>query len=182
LLLEAGPAYAATDYPDVIADANHVGGDDAHDWGYHTHDHDTVGHDVSAIRGRVLGGGSAVNAAVAMRARPSDFDRWKAHGVKGWSFEDVLPVYRELENTSSGQDLWHGRSGPFPIRQTSMAENTPSVRAFVRAAEAVGLPRVDDFNGGEQNGVAPYPLNVVGGRRINTGMAYLPTTYAVAAT
>src|SRR5690242_19018452 len=50
LLVEAGPAYDAAEYPDVIADANHVGGDDTHDWGYHTQDRPTLGHDVRAIR------------------------------------------------------------------------------------------------------------------------------------
>ena len=55
LLLEAGPVYSPADYPDTIANANHVGGDDAHDWGYHTHDHLGLGHDVTALRGKVLG-------------------------------------------------------------------------------------------------------------------------------
>lgn len=173
LLLEAGPAYAPAEYPDVIANANRVGGDKAHDWGYHTQDHAGLGHDVPAIRGKVLGGSSGVNAAVAMRARPSDFARWTARGIDGWSFADVLPVYKAMENTPTGDDAWHGRSGPFPIRQRTMAENTPSMQAFTLAAEAVGLARISDFNGAEQNGVSPYPLNVVDGRRINTGMAYL---------
>jgi choline dehydrogenase len=173
LLLEAGPAYSPTDYPDAIANANRVGGDEAHDWGFKTQDRVGLGHEVRAIRGKVLGGSSAVNAAVAMRARPADFERWTARGLDGWSFQDVLPIYKELENTPTGGDDWHGRRGPFPIRQTSMAENTPSVQAFVLAAEAVGLPRVEDFNGAEQLGVSPYPLNVVRGRRMNTGMVYL---------
>lgn len=173
LLLEAGPAYHPSEYPDVIANANRVGGDAAHDWGYHTQDHLGLGHDVTALRGKVLGGGSAVNAAVAMRARPSDFARWTARGVKGWTFEDVLPVFKSMENTPTRDDAWHGRSGPFPIRQRTMEENTPSMRAFVLASEACGLARVSDFNGAEQNGVSPYPLNVVDGRRINTGIAYL---------
>ncbi|TFW19584.1 GMC family oxidoreductase [Duganella callida] len=173
LLLEAGPAYAPAAYPDVIANANRVGGDRAHDWGYHTQDHAGLGHDVNAIRGKVLGGSSGVNAAVAMRARPSDFARWSARGIEGWRWEDVLPVYKALENTPSGDDAWHGRSGPLPIRQRSMEEITPSMRAFVRGAQAAGVARVSDFNGAEQHGVAPYPLNVVDGRRINTGMAYL---------
>ncbi|WP_395673438.1 GMC family oxidoreductase [Inquilinus sp.] len=173
LLLEAGPAYAPAEYPDVIANANRVGGDKAHDWGYHTQDHAGLGHDVPAIRGKVLGGSSGVNAAVAMRARPSDFARWTARGIEGWSFADVLPVFKAMENTPTGDDAWHGRSGPFPIRQRTMAENTPSMQAFTLAAEAVGLARISDFNGAEQNGVSPYPLNVVDGRRINTGMAYL---------
>ncbi|MBX5153962.1 dehydrogenase [Rhizobium lentis] len=173
LLIEAGPAYAAADFPDVIANANRVGGDAEHDWGYRTQDHFGLGHDVRALRGKVLGGGSAVNAAVAMRARRSDFARWTARGVKGWTFEDVLPVFKSLENTPTGDDAWHGRSGPFPIRQRTMGENTPSMQAFVLAAEAAGLARISDFNGAEQNGVSPFPLNVVDGRRINTGMAYL---------
>jgi choline dehydrogenase len=173
LLLEAGEAYAPSAYPDVIADANRVGGDQAHGWGYHTQDGATLGHDVNAIRGKVLGGSSGVNAAVAMRARPSDFARWTAMGVEGWTWEDVFPVFKDLENTPTGDDAYHGRTGPFPIRQRSMEEITPSMRAFVQAAQAVGLSRVQDFNGAEQNGVSPYPLNVVDERRINTGMAYL---------
>lgn len=173
LLLEAGHAYAPSEYPDVLANANRVGGDPAHDWGYHTSDHAGLGHDVNALRGKVLGGSSAVNAAVAMRARAADFDNWTRKGIKGWSFDDVLPVYKALENTPSGDDAWHGRSGPFPIRQRSMEENTPSMQAFTLASEAAGLRRISDFNGAEQNGVSPYPLNVVDGQRINTGMAYL---------
>lgn len=173
LLLEAGTAYAPDQYPDVIANANRVGGDPQHDWGYHTQDHTGLGHDVNAIRGKVLGGSSGVNAAVAMRARASDFARWSARGIDGWSFDDVLPIFKALENTPTGDDAWHGRSGPFPIRQRTMEENTPSMQAFVHASEAVGLKRLSDFNGAEQNGVSPYPLNVVDGQRINTGMAYL---------
>lgn len=173
LLLEAGAAYAPADYPDVIANADRVGGDQAHNWGYHTQDHLGLGHDVNAIRGKVLGGSSGVNAAVAMRARPSDFKRWAARGIEGWSFEEVLPFFKAMENTPTGDDAWHGRTGPFPIRQRTMEENTPSMRAFVQAAETVGLARVSDFNGAQQNGVSPYLLNVVDGRRINTGIAYL---------
>jgi len=173
LLLEGGKAHTPANYPDVIANANRVGGDKDHDWGYHTQDHLGLGHDVTALRGKGLGGSSGINAAVAMRARPSDFARWAKHGVEGWSFDDVLPIFKAMENTPDGDDAWHGRSGPFPIRQRTMEENTPSMRAFVQAAEACGLARVTDFNGAEQHGVSPYPLNVVVGRRINTGMAYI---------
>jgi choline dehydrogenase len=173
LLLEAGPVYAPDQYPEILANANHVGGDKPHDWGYHTQDHVSLGHDVNAIRGKVLGGCSCVNAAVAMRARPSDFARWTARGLEGWTWEDVFPIFKAMENTPSGDDAWHGRTGPFPIRQRTMEENTPSMRAFVQAAEAAGVPRVHDFNGADQHGVSPYTLNVVDGVRVNTGIAYL---------
>jgi len=132
-----------------------------------------LGHDVTVPRGRVIGGSSAVNAAVAMRARPADFARWAKRGIEGWSWEEVLAAYKALENTPTGDDAWHGRSGPLSIRQRTAEENTPSMRAFVEASKAVGLPYVPDFNGATQYGVGPYPLNVVDGVRINTGMAYL---------
>ena len=173
VLLEAGPAYRRHEYPDVLANANRVRGDRTHDWGYKTQDHLGLGHDVGAPRGRVLGGSSAINAAVAMRARPADFARWTASGIDGWTFQDVLPVFKAMENTPTGSDAWHGRNGLLPVRQTTMEQNSPSTQAFVLAAQAVGLARIDDFNGAEQHGVSPYPLNAVDGTRVNTGMAYL---------
>jgi choline dehydrogenase len=124
-------------------------------------------------RGRVIGGSSAVNASVAMRARSADFARWAKRGIEGWSWEEALAAYKALENTPTGDDFWHGRSGPLPIRQRTAEENTPSMRAFVAASEAIGLTHVADFNGATQQGVGPYPLNVVDGVRINTGIAYL---------
>src|SRR6202795_4884053 len=173
LLLEAGPDFAPDDYPPVLKDATIVAGSPAFDWHYHTDDAASLGHDIPVPRGRVVGGSSAVNAAVAIRARPADFARWTKRGIDGWSWDEVLAAYKAMENTPSGDDAWHGRTGPFPIRQRTAEENTPSMRAFVEASEAVGLAHVSDFNGAAQNGVGPYPLNVVDGVRINTGVAYL---------
>jgi choline dehydrogenase len=172
LLLEAGQNFAPDSYPSILADANVVA-TPTFDWRYHTEDAASLGHNIPVPRGRVIGGSSAVNAAVAMRARPADFDRWAKRGIDGWSWNEVLAAYKAMENTPSGDDDWHGRSGPFPIRQRKARENTPSMRAFVEASQAVGLPHVSDFNGATQHGVGPYPLNVVVGVRVNTGMAYL---------
>ncbi len=99
--------------------------------------------------------------------------RWAQRGIKGWSWGEVLAAYKALENTPTGDDAWHGRSGPLPIRQRTAEENTPSMRAFVEASEALGLIYISDFNGASQHGVGPYPLHVVDGVRVNTGMAYL---------
>jgi choline dehydrogenase len=173
LLLEAGPNFAPDSYPAILKDANVVGGFPAFDWHYHSEDAARLGHDIPLPRGRVIGGSSAVNGSVAMRARPADFARWAKRGIEGWSWEEALPAYKALENTPTGDDAWHGRSGPLPIRQRTPEENTPSMRAFVQASEAVGLKHVSDFNGATQHGVGPYPLNVVEGVRINTGIAYL---------
>src|SRR6202048_5227282 len=173
LLLEAGPNFTPDSFPKVLTDANIVAGSPTFDWQYHTEDAARLGHNIPVPRGRVIGGSSAVNAAVAMRARPADFERWVKRGIDGWSWKEVLAAYKALENTPTGDDAWHGRSGPFPIRQRTAEENTLSMRAFVDASEAVGLAHVSDFNGAAQHGVGPYPLNVVDGVRINTGIAYL---------
>jgi choline dehydrogenase len=175
LLLEAGPNFTPDNYPSVLTDPSVVGGSPAFDWHYRSEDAARLGHDIPLPRGRVIGGSSAVNGTVAMRARAADFARWAKHGIEGWSWQEVLPAYKAMENTPTGDDAWHGRNGPFPIRQRTAEENTPSMRAFVEAAEAVGLKHVSDFNGATQHGVGPYPLNVVDDVRISTGMAYLTT-------
>lgn len=172
LLLEAGPNFDPGSYPADIKDAGVVAPPEF-DWKYTSDDMQTLGHNVPTPRGKVIGGSSAVNGTVAIRARPSDFARWTARGIKGWSFEDVLPTFKAMENTPTGDARWHGRSGPFPIRQRSMAELTPSARAFIEASRANGLAAVDDFNSDLAKGAGPYSLNVVDNIRMNTGMTYL---------
>jgi choline dehydrogenase len=173
LLLEAGPNFAPNTYPTVLTDANIVAGSPTFDWNYHAEETARLGHDVPVPRGRVVGGSSAVNGTVAIRATPADFARWAKRGIEGWSWETVLAAYKALENTPTGDDAWHGRSGPLPIRQRTAEQNTPAMRAFVEASQAVGLDHVSDFNGATQHGVGPYPLNVVDGVRMNTGIVYL---------
>ena len=93
-----------------------------------------------------------MNGAVALRARPSDFDDWAPHGLGECSFDEVLQTCRALENTPTGDDEFHGRSGPLPIRQRSYAELTPSLKVFIDASAQHGLPRLDDFNADKQHG------------------------------
>src|ERR1700682_5156799 len=173
LLLEAGPNFAPNSYPTVLTDANVVAGSPTFNWKYRTEDAARLGHDIPVPRGRVIGGSSAVNGTVAIRARPADFARWAKRGIEGWSWEAVLAAYKALENTPTGEDAWHGRKGPLPIRQRTAEQNTPAMRAFVEASQAVGLAYVPDFNGATQHGVSLYPLNVVAGVRMNTGSVYL---------
>ena len=172
LLLDAGPDFAPKAYPSSLTDAGTVAAPDFN-WQYMSDDKAKLGHDIPAPRGKVIGGSSALNGTVAIRARPSDFSRWSALGIQGWSWEDVLPTFKTLENTASGESDWHGRDGPLPIRQRTMAELSASSRAFVDASRANGLAAVSDFNGATADGVGPYPLNVVNGVRMNTGMTYL---------
>ncbi|MBG4952992.1 GMC family oxidoreductase N-terminal domain-containing protein [Pseudomonas aeruginosa] len=169
LLLEAGQAYPAWDYPRIIASSDSVGGDPASDWGYQSQP-GAIGHPIHAIRGKVLGGSSAINGAVAIRARREDFTRWN---LPGWSYDDLLPAFRRLETRQGGDPALHGGDGPLPVRQLSRADLSPMQRAFVDATLANGFKAIADFDGADANGVGPYPMNVVNGVRVNTGMAYL---------
>jgi choline dehydrogenase len=173
LLLEAGPAYAPDAYPVELLNANVVA-DPAHDWGY-TSRGNAANPQVPTPRGKVLGGSSAVNAAVAIRARATDLAKWAGHGVDAWSYDEVLPTFKQMENTPTGDDAYHGRTGPLSIRQRSDEELTPSLLGFVEASVAHGFKRVHDFNGPEQNGADGYPVDVVDGVRQSTALVYLTT-------
>lgn len=168
-LVEAGPVYPPDGYPPSVSSSNVLGGATGHDWGTIS-EPGVVGHSVALYRGKVLGGGSAVNGAIAVRATQADFARWN---IAGWSFDDVLPAFKALENADGGSDQWHGRSGPLPVHQLDRTELSTMQRAFVDAALATGIPAAEDFNGPKPSGVGPYPMNIVDGVRVNTGMAYL---------
>src|SRR3954453_7107271 len=172
LLLEAGNAYGVDGYPDDLRDAAHVPGNPEHDWGFTAHG-GSASPQIPAPRGKTLGGSSAVNATVAMRARPSDIRDWHAHGLGDWTIEDVDATYRQLEGTSDGDDAHHGRTGPLPVRHQRYSDLTSSQRGFIDAAEAEGFRRVDDFNGPEPQGVGGYPVDAIDGVRQNTGLVYL---------
>jgi choline dehydrogenase len=175
LLLEAGVAYERDDYPAILLDPERIGGDPEHVWSFHARAGraGALNREIGAPRGKVLGGSSAVNATVALRALPSDFADWAARGLSGWSWDDVLETYKLLESTGSGDDEFHGRSGPLPIYQRTYDELTPSVQTFIHAAEQQGFRYIDDPNADQRRGVAPVPLNITAGVRQNTGIAYL---------
>ncbi|HWE09179.1 MAG TPA: GMC oxidoreductase [Solirubrobacteraceae bacterium] len=171
LLLEAGPAYGVDGYPDDLRDAAHVPANPEHEWGF-TARGGAASPEIAAARAKALGGCSAHNT-VARRARPSDITDWHRHGLDDWTIEEVLAISKEMENTPDGEDPYHGRTGPFPIRHQQYDDLTTSLRGFIDAAVAEGFPVVEDFNGPNPSGVGGYPVNVIDGVRQNTGMVYL---------
>ncbi len=172
LLLEAGRAYGVDGYPDDLRDAAHVPANPEHEWGF-TARGGAAAPQIDAARCKALGGCSAHNATVAMRARPSDIADWQRHGLDDWTIEQVVAAFKEMENTPDGDDANHGRTGPFPVRHQQYDDLTTSLRGFIDAAEAEGFARVEDFNGPNPGGVGGYPVNVIDGVRQNTGMVYL---------
>lgn len=123
-------------------------------------------------RGKALGGSSAINGQVAIRGHASDYDAWAAAGCAGWSYEDVLPVFRRMENFEPGADAFHGTGGPLNVAENR--NTNPLSARFLAAAAAAGHRRNPDFNGADQEGVGYYHLTQKGGRRWSNARAYLP--------
>lgn len=171
VLLEAGHSYEPEHYPAMVASSDIVGanGNPDFEWGYKTQP-GYINHPIAAFRGKVLGGSSAINGAVAIRARETDFKRWN---LPSWSYEEMLPSFKKLERHSGGIPSLHGHDGPLPVHQLTRADITPMQRAFMDATVANGFNIISDFDGPDANGVGPYPMNIEQGVRINTGMAYL---------
>jgi choline dehydrogenase len=123
--------------------------------------------------GRVIGGTSAVNGAVALRGHPQDFDQWRHSVGTDWSFEQVLPFYKRLECDRDFANELHGRTGPLPIQRTRRDELHPLQRAFVEACQHSGFAFTPDLNGSALDGVGLVPNNSVEHQRVSTALAYL---------
>lgn len=124
--------------------------------------------------GRLLGGSSAVNAVQALRAAPDDFDDiWVKTCGEGWSWRNVLPYFRKLENDPLGSGELHGREGPMSIRRESMEQLSPVQAGLYQAALDQGFGTTPDHNDPATTGVGIIPKNVVDGKRISTAVAYL---------
>ncbi len=122
-------------------------------------------------QGRLLGGGSSINGMVYIRGQPRDYDDWQALGCDGWSWEDVLPVFKRLETNQKYSEPFHGTEGPLKVSDAGY--HHPLSYAFVRAAQEAGLPYNDDFNGASQEGAGFYQTTSAAGRRQSTPVAFL---------
>ena len=123
------------------------------------------------IQGHVLGGGSSVNAMIYIRGQPEDYDGWAQEGNRGWSYADVLPVFRSIENNEEIADQFHGTDGELHVSETGF--HHPLSRAFIRAAQQVGIPYNPDFNGTVQEGVGFYQTTTHNGKRWSAANAFL---------
>jgi len=171
LLLEAGPDYATVDStPDDLRDSWRMSLR-GHDWGLTAEA--LPGRVIPYPRGRVIGGSSAVNAAIALRGVPADYDQWAASGNGEWTWARVLPFFRRLEDDPDGEAGLHGRGGPIAIRRWQPDELIPIQRAFFQVCRRLGFPEVADHNHPEATGVGPFPQNRRGRLRLSTAIAYL---------
>ncbi|MDS4043001.1 MAG: choline dehydrogenase [Candidatus Competibacter sp.] len=122
-------------------------------------------------RGKTLGGSSSSNAMVYTRGHRRDYDQWAELGNAGWSYDDLLPLFKRSQNQERGPSDYHGTGGPLNV--ADLRQRSEISQVFVRAAGEVGYPLSDDFNGAEQEGVGFYQVTQKDGRRCSSARAYL---------
>jgi choline dehydrogenase len=122
-------------------------------------------------RGRVLGGCSSINGLAWVRGQAEDYDHWRQRGCEGWSFADVLPVFKRLEAYPEGDPQWRGREGPVAV--SGPRHRMELLDAFVAAANQAGIPTNPDYNGPRQEGVGYFQLSIRNGFRCSAAVAYL---------
>ncbi|WP_441860367.1 GMC family oxidoreductase [Pseudarthrobacter sp. YAF2] len=169
-VLEAG----GDDNNPMIASLTSLGGlwHGPEDWDYFTTEQDhCLGRRLHLPRGKVLGGSHALNAAIWVRGAKQDYDTWAYIGNPGWSWDDVLPVFKEIENYDGGGSETRGDSGLLDVVKGFPLNSVQD--SILDAAQEIGIKLNDDYNSGDVEGVSKMQLNIRGGKRFNTWHAYL---------
>lgn len=142
------------------------------DWCYKTEpDPGLNGRSIEWPRGKVLGGSSSLNGLLYVRGQPQDYDRWAQMGNRGWSWDDVLPLFKRSERNERGADEFHGDQGNLSV--SNMRIQRPITDAWVAAAQSAGFKFNPDYNGAEQEGVGFFQLTSRNGRRCSSAVAFL---------
>jgi choline dehydrogenase len=123
-------------------------------------------------RGKVLGGSTSINAMVYVRGQPADFDDWSAAGNPGWSYREVLPYFRKLEDHPLGPSEFHGAGGPVQVSEVEDRVH-PLCHTFLSACTSLGIAQSDDFNGAQPEGAGIWQVTIKDGVRVSSASAYL---------
>ena len=145
-----------------------------YDWGFSTEPEPHLGGRVLATpRGKVIGGSSSINGMVYVRGHARDYDTWAEMGAQGWSYADVLPYFKRMENWHGveGEPEFRGHDGPLHI--TRGPRSNPLFDAFIEAGRQAGYPVTRDYNGRAQEGFGPMEATIWKGRRWSAANAYL---------
>ena len=129
------------------------------------------GRTIGYARGKVLGGCSSINAMIYMRGQASDYDHWASLGLEGWSWADVLPVFKRSEDYSHGADEFHGAGGELRVEERRVSWEI--LEAWRDAAEECGIPKIAEFNRGDNFGNAYFQMNQRRGVRWSAAKAFL---------
>ena len=147
-------------------------GDKRSDWRFRTQPEKGLnGRDIAYPRGRVIGGCSAINGMIYMRGQAADYDGWRQLGLEGWGWNDVLPYFLRHEDHHAGKRELHGAGGEWRVERPRISwEILDAVRD---AAAEVGIPKIDDFNRGDNEGSDYFEVNQRRGLRVSAAKAFL---------
>ena len=129
------------------------------------------GRSIAYPRGRVLGGCSAINAMIYMRGQREDYDGWKAQGLTGWGWDEVLPFFKKHEDHFRPDGTFHVAGGEWRVEPPRVTWDL--LDRFIDAAEQAGIPRTDDFNRGSNHGCGYFQVNQKNGRRFSAARGFL---------
>ena len=143
------------------------------DWCYRTEpDAGLNGRSILYARGRVLGGCSSINAMIYMRGQKHDYDAWaKTTGDAAWAWDKVLPVFRASEDHHAGESDSHGAGGEWRVEKQRLSWEI--LDAWRDAAAEAGIPRIADYNGGDNEGSSFFEVNQRRGVRWSATKAFL---------
>ncbi|HSX68994.1 GMC family oxidoreductase [Nocardioides sp.] len=142
------------------------------DWDYESEPEPHLdGRRIYQPRGRMLGGTSGMNAMIYIRGNRADYDGWAKRGADGWSYDEVLPLFRRMETNSRGAGEFHGASGPQYVEDAP--DPREGSRRLVEAMAETGIGHTDDFNGAQQEGASLYQRFTRRGQRWTTYDGYL---------
>lgn len=142
------------------------------DWCYKTEpDPGLNGRSIDWPRGKTLGGSSSINGMLYIRGQRQDYDTWAQLGNRGWSYDDVLPLFKRSENYERGETEYHGAGGGLSVITTRAKSDISE--AFINAAVEMGVPRTNDVNGPIQEGVDYFPQTTRNGLRCSSARAFL---------
>ena len=171
-LLEAGPPDRHP-FIHIPAAVLHLIDNPKVNWNYFSEpEAGTAGRKIHWPRGRVLGGSHSINGMLYVRGNAADYDGWAQLGCQGWSYQDVLPHFKQSETyRGAGDDAFRGRGGPMPVEDYSTI--LPLTHRFVEAAKEAGFTFTPDYNGAQQEGVAYAQMTRRGRFRASTARTFL---------
>jgi choline dehydrogenase len=143
------------------------------DWCFKTEpDPGLNGRSIHYARGRVLGGSSSINAMIYMRGQESDYAEWSNKtGDNIWDWNNSLSTYKSIENYFAGDNKWHGSSGEIRVEEARV--QWPILDSWRKAASEQGIPSIDEFNRGDNEGCAYFHMNQKKGIRWSMSDAFL---------
>ena len=142
------------------------------DWCFKTEPDITMNNrSINYPRGKTLGGSSSINGLLYIRGQEQDYDMWRQLGNVGWSWKDVLPYFLKSENQERGKSEFHGVEGPISVEDQRIQLDILNV--FMNAAEEIGIPKVNDFNKGDNFGCGYFQVTEKKGLRCSAAVGYL---------